>query len=211
MKEFETAIKKWILHPLAPLLLGLIPCILVVFLHFKSLSALNSLQNDAIYLKTKQHLVEKTSKIETDLIAQMSQADKSYLENQIETLHFLEPEIKKLGALLQTDPNQHEQKNRFDFLNSGKNALRFRQENFQRVGKIQEMEAKQVHPVEMNREDVKALLSRIENVKIGEHLPGNRPPDLLIKQFELIKKPLPSNEEVFLVNVELIKRESLHE
>lgn len=211
MKELEAAIKKWIYHPYAPLLIGLIPCILVVFLHFKSLSALNSLQNDAIYLKTKQHLAENASKVEADLTTQMSQADRSYLENQIESLHFLEPEIKKLGALLQTDPNQLEQKTRFDFLNSGKNALRFRQENFQRVGKIQEMEAKQVHPVEMNREDVKTLLSRIENVKIGEHLPGNRPPDLLIKQFELIKKPLPSNEEVFLVNLELIKRESLHE
>lgn len=211
MKPLEVAIKKWIFHPYAPLLLGLIPCILVLFLHFKNLNSLNSLQEDALYLKSKHHWTESKSKIESDLLAQMSQADRSYLENQIESLQFLEPEIKKLGALLQTDPNQEEQKARFDFLNSGKNALRLRQENFQRVGKIQEMEARQVHPVEMNREDLKELLARIENVKIEEHLPGNRPPDLLIKQFELVKKPLPSNEEVFLVNLELIKRESLHE
>ncbi len=211
MKPFEVALKKWILHPYVPLILGLVPCILVLFFHFKKLSSLHSLQDEALSLKSKHAWVESKSKIESDLLTQMGTADKSYLENQIESLQFLEPEIKKLGALLQTDPNQKEQKVRFDFLSSGKNALRFRQENFQRVGKIQEMEARQVHPVEMNREDVKELLARIENVKIEEHLPGNRPPDLLIKQFELIKKPLPSNEEVFLVNLELIKRESLHE
>lgn len=57
----------------------------------------------------------------------------------------------------------------------------------------------QDHPVEMNGDDLKNLLAKVENQEMG--------PLLLIKKFELKKKP----EETYLIQLELTKSEMIHE
>lgn len=211
MKEIEEKIRRYLSHPYWLIALGLLPCFLVVFFHIGAEKKLGRFTEEALYLKEKQKWVEKKSALEQALLTQMQQASSDYLENEIESMQFLLPEIQKLTALLHSKPESKTEHTRLDYLQNGQNALRFRQQNFQRVGNFQEMEATQLHPVEMNKEDLKCLLARIENVQVGDVKPGNHPPDLLIKNFELIKKPLPSDEEIFLVNLELIKREIIHD
>ncbi|NGX59717.1 MAG: hypothetical protein KR126chlam3_00874 [Chlamydiae bacterium] len=210
-KELEKKIRRYLSHPYCLIALGLLPCFLVVFSHFASVKKLTRLTEEALYLKEKQQWIEKKKSLQQDLLMQMQKASSDYLENEIESLQFMLPEIQKLRALLHCDPSNETHLIRLDNLENGQNALRFRQQNFQRVGKFQEMDAIQQHPVEVNREDLKTLLARIENVQIGSTAPRNLPPDLQIKNFELIKKPLPVSEEIFLVNLELIKREIIND
>lgn len=203
--------KAYLLHPYSLLAYGLIPCLLALFGHLSAEKRLGQQVEEALYLKERENLAEKKAKLQETLSAQMKNASSDYLENVIEPMQFLRPEIQKLSAMLHGSPENKVYQTRLDFLQNGKNALQFRQQNFQRIGGLQEMEAKQVHPVEMNREDLKQLLANIESIALGDVKPEGNPPNLLIKHFELIKKPLPTSEEVFLVNLELIKREMIHE
>lgn len=211
MKSFQKKVKQYLHHPYLILALGLIPCFLVITIYFRNARKLEELQTHVFYLKEKQLSAQKKSFLEQALLKQIKNADPAYLEKEIESLRFLQTEVHKIQALLHTEPNNESLQHRLNFLLEGQNHLRFRLQNFQRAGKFQEIQAIQEHPVELNREDLKKLLARIENVPIGEYKPGLHPPDLIIKNFELIRKPLPSNEEVFLIHLELIKREILHD
>jgi len=211
IKEIEAKFRALLSHPYILIACGLLPCFLALFVHFKAENKLAHQIEKALYLKERHILAERKGKLEEAQSLQMQKANSDYLENSIESMQFLRPEIQKLTAMLHSSPDNKTDQTRLDFLQNGKNTLRFRQQNFQRVGQLQEMEAKQVHPVEMNREDLKKLLASIENITIGDVKPVGSPPNLLIKHFELIKKPLPTNEEAFLVNLELIKREMIHD
>jgi hypothetical protein len=211
MKEIKEKIKHSLSNPYWLIACGLLPCLLTIFFQVKAEKKLHRLSEDARYLKKKQQLTEQKRKLQQGLLTQMQKAHRDYLENEIESLQFMLPEIQKLQAFLHLNTNNEENQKRLNYLQSGQNSLRFRQQNFQRVGSLQEMEAKQLHPVEMNREDLKNLLARIENLQIGKIIHNSFPPDLLIKNIEVIKKPLPSDEEVFLVNLELIKREMIRD
>jgi hypothetical protein len=199
------------MHPYSYLALGLFACFLALFLHFRAERNLSNSIANALYLKEKAIAQERRQALDDALLSQLKTASADYLESTIENIQFLRPEIQKLHATLHASPELKAEKTRLDFLENGKNTLRFRQQNFQRVGNLQEMEAKQIHPVEMNREDLKTFLACIENTPLGNIQPLGHPPNFLIKNFELIKKPLASSEEVFLVNCELIKREMIHE
>ena len=104
-----------------------------------------------------------------------------------------------------------ELKERLGFLKEGKNKLLFVEEGIERSGSLQEVEEKCKYPVEMNEEDLKKLLSVVEEVKIGSNLPPDNAPQLIIKNFELLKKPTLGSEDVFEVHLSIIKRETLEE
>lgn len=211
MKDLEKKLKLLLLHPFSWVVLAIIPCLFTISFYVKSAYKLDCLSEEALYLYEKKLSCQKKVDLEQKLLTQMKNADSAYLEKEIESLQFLQPEVQKIKALVHTEPNNEPLKNRLHFLQDGQNHLHFRQQNFQRIGKFQEMEAIQDHPVEMNNEDLKQLLALLENRQIGNFAPKSGTPDLIVKNFELIKKPLPSNEEIFLVNFELIKREMLHE
>lgn len=211
MKQLEEKLKKILIHPYTWIALGIFPCFFAACIYIRAVHKLDHLQEEVLYLYEKKQSNQRKTNLEQKLLTQLGQANSAYLEKELETLRFLQPEVQKIKALLHTEPNNALLQTRLDFLQNEQNQLRFRQHNFQRIGKFQEMEALQDHPVEMNREDLKQLLALIENQKIGDWMPGSNPPDLIVKSFELIKKPLPSNEEIFFVNLELIKREMLHE
>ncbi|MDN3507271.1 MAG: hypothetical protein P0S96_08605 [Simkaniaceae bacterium] len=203
--------KAYLVHHYSLVAYGLIPCLLALFGHLSSEKKLSQQIDEALYLKEKENLADKKAKLQEALNAQMKSASADYLETVIEPMQFLRSETQKISAMLHGSPENKAYQTRLQFLQNGQNTLRFRQQNFQRIGNQQEMEAKQIHPVELSREDLKQLLANIENITLGDTKPEGNPPNLLIKNFELIKKPLPTSEEVFLVNLELIKREIIHE
>ncbi len=64
-----------------------------------------------------------------------------------------------------------------------------------------------MHPVEVNVSDLKKILTLIEGRKIGEFETGPQKPQLMILDFKLEKKNIRENNEVFDLNMKLLKRE----
>ncbi len=67
---------------------------------------------------------------------------------------------------------------------------------------------RQQTPIELNEEDLKRLLCLIEGATIWPYGPKEGRPQLIIKDFTLSKKELPSQEKVYVVSIQLIKREN---
>lgn len=211
MNPLKSRYRSFSSHPLFALVLGLLPCIAVATHFVSKKRALENLKAQVFYLHSKDKQLEKRQKLESELIEQMTGADPDYLQKQMETLTFLEEEIRRLEALVLDDKEESSAKKRLHFLKEGANSLRFREQNLQRVGKFQEVEVLLQHPVEMGSEDLQKLLCKLEHVPISSHKPDPKSPDFLINQFELIRKPLAKNEEAFVVKFQCIKREVVDE
>jgi len=204
-------LKPYLTHPFTGILIGILCCLGSYTYYSLSLKNLDSLEEKALYLQEKKKWAEWKQQKEEKLAEQLKKADSDYVEKQLESLVFLEPEIQKLQALLHSEPQNALYNKRLQFLQNGQNALRFKEQNFQRNKNFQERELVQQHSVEMNQYDLKKLLARIENVTIGNFTPGPRPPFFIVKSFDLLKKTLTSTEESYVVQLELIKKEMHHE
>ncbi len=131
-----------------------------------------------------------------------AESDPLYLENQLEPLAFLKKEKEKLEQLLQSPTfigNEAAEK-RYAHLTSAANHLEFLQGSPQIGEGIQESICSLSHPVQVDSNDLKEILSRIEGNRKGK-------PQLLITEFKLSKRPFPSGNEVFELNVKLLRRE----
>ncbi len=138
-----------------------------------------------------------------------SYSDPYFLDQQIESLHFLQLERANLEALL-SHPALSKKgflQDRLSFLDGAENRLSFIEENIQASSQIKETEEKQRHPVQMDEQDLQKLLSLIEAIPIGNYLPANRSPQLLIRDFKIKKQETPLKTSVFEVEMELFKRE----
>jgi len=208
MKQLQSQLKFYLTHPYAWIAGGLLCCLLTLFYQISAERKLTRLSAISLQLKKRKAWTTEREQIESKLLQQLKVADRDYIEKELESLQFLSLEVKKLKTLLASDPTSAE---RLERLDHQQNRLHFRERNFQRHENYQEVEVIQDHPVEMNRNDLKNLLARIENKKIGPFHPSINPPDLMIKKFELIKKPASSTEETYLVNLEISKFEMIHE
>ncbi len=211
MKKYKALLKGYFFHPVSFIIGGMLCCLLSVAYQVTAQKKTSQLGQTALYLKKKEDWMMERKNLEKKVLHQLKVANRDYIEKELESLGFLQPEVQKLQALLHSDPQNQLYNKRYQFLTGNQNRLEFREQNFQRLDRYQEVEILQKHPVEMNRDDLKAFLARIENVLIGSFQPGVNPPDLLIKKFELLKKPMSSNEETFVINVELIKHEMVDE
>ena len=171
---------------------------------FHKLQSLNAMEKKAHLLQAKLDLFKKQQIQEQYFIKKLETADRYYVNKYIESLLFLEPEIKRLQAVAHLDESS---KKRLCFLKDGPNQLQFAEENMQRVDQYQEVEEKQLHAVEMNEEDLKKVLSRIEEIEMGTFPINNGAPQLIIKNFQLLKKAITPQEQVYLVTMQMIKRE----
>lgn len=211
MKSFSLRYKPLFRHPLFFLMLGLLPC-LAVTLHFLSTKNMQqNLREEIRYLDRKNRDRKQRVGLEKNLIERLKGADPDYVQKTLETLTFLEGETKRVEAVLLDQPGDQSQVRRLQFLKGGANRLQFREKNFQRVGKLQEVDVIQDHPVEMGREDLKILLSKLEHTSISSYTPDPVSPDFLIEQFEMIRKTISKDEETYLVKINCIKREYVHE
>jgi len=191
---------KWASLALLPLLAG------IGFFAWQS-EQMTNLHQRAIELQQRSQASEKEEKKETAIRLLLREADRKYLEEKLETLVFLQPEMKRLQALSlhRKDPEMLLQ--RLDFLKSGKNQLVFVEGERRNLSGSIEVEEKTQHPIEINDEDLKRLLVLIEGRPIDPYSPPQGRPHLAVKNFDLSKKKSPLDEEVYVVNFELIKRE----
>lgn len=191
--------------------IGLLPLLFVIFLFFSEKSRLEELDNTIVMIQDQAFLKEKKQAQNLAVRQHFRDADHFYIDKYLETLVFLEPEIETLQKIVKDKNFADDEriKKRLEFLTSQSNSLIFSEGSVQSFPLFQETAETLVHPVEVNTSDIQKILARIEGVDIGEFKPGPNRPQLVVTEFKLDKKKTTDNNEVFLLNLKLIKREFL--
>jgi hypothetical protein len=193
------------------LCLTCLPLIGVIFLFFSQKSELETLYQTIEQIEQQAFLKEKKQALNVAVRHHFREADHFYIDKHLETLVFLEPEIEFLQRLVsdQNFADDDRIKKRLEFLTSSSNSLIFSEGVVQSSPQFQETIETLVHPVEVNSSDIQKILARIEGISIAEHTPGAYRPQLLITEFKLDKKHINDKNEVFSLNLKLVKREFL--
>lgn len=193
------------------LLLGLLP-LLLVGMHFNSESSrLQELQHEldityftALTRQQKQHFNALARR-------HFQHADHFYLDKYVESLRFLEKETEALQLLIEHEPTlpNRDILKRLEFLTGAQNEVTFTEGVVQTFANIQETTESLVHPVEVDMADVQRLLSYVEGKEIGLFTPGVNRPQLIITDFRLQRKQSAKENEVYQLELKLLKREYL--
>ncbi len=186
-----------------------VPFLVFLFNFFFGLQKLEQLEKEMERIHMKMVVMQESQKKESTLLTALKSPDPQYLDKHVETLTFLLPEIKKLETIQLENPEEEQIAKRLQLLKDGGNRLRFSEEQIRANELFRETEEKQQQPVELNEEDLKKLLCLIEGITIWPYGPKEGRPQLIIKDFRLSRKELSSNEKVYVVMMQLIKRENL--
>jgi hypothetical protein len=191
--------------------LGLLPLIFVVLLFFSQNHQLDELQQNLDDLRDLVFIKEKKQALNLTVRQHFREADHFYIDKYLETLVLLEPEIETLQKIV-NDKNFADDeriKKRIEFLTGEGNSLVFSEGVVQSFPLFQETTETLIHPVEVNAKDIQKILARTEGVDIGDFSPGPHRPQLIITDFRLDKKKVMDKNEVYVLNLKLIKREFL--
>jgi len=191
--------------------LGILPLLYVYFLYASQKSDLDEIQNAVENIRHQAFVKEKKQALNMAVRQHFHDADHFYIDKHLETLVFLEPEIDRLEKIAKDKNFADDERinRRLELLSGDGNALEFSEGVVQTYPFFQEVSETLVHPVEVNGADIQKILARIEGVKMGEYVPGPHRPQLLITDFKLDKKSLNDKNEVYQLNLKLIKREFL--
>lgn len=192
-------------------ILGLLP-VLGAFFYFSSqLKQLNNISNQILYVE--QLAATKTHKqgLNQSLRSHYKDADHFYIDKSLENLCFLQPESESLKKVMQNKnfPEDENIKKRLNILCGPDNALVFTEGVVQSTPIFQETTETLAHPVEIDIADIRKLLARIEGTQIGADIPAPNRPQLIILDFKIDKKQVSERNDVFILNLKLLKREFL--
>lgn len=173
-----------------------------------TLDELKSNLNDTEYLSSTR---EKKQSVNIALRSHNKDADHFYIDKHLETLTFLEHEIDHLDKIVSNENFAEDEaiKKRLEFLTGSLNSMIFSEGVVQSHPLFQETTETLVHPVEVNISNIQQLLSHIEGVDIANFSPPPHKPQLIVLDFKLDKKCLNEKNDVFLLNLKLLKREFL--
>lgn len=165
---------------------------------------MNKVQRQEKQLHEAQLFAQKTilkRKKRDAFLSRYVSADPQFIDLELETFNFLEREKADLESFqnhpaFQSHPIINQ---RLDFLHKGENVLRFVEEDIQSTKMVRETIEKQLHPIEVQFDDLDELLFKIES--------SSDSPQLIITDFHLKKKKTPLKNEVFDVQMQIISRE----
>jgi hypothetical protein len=192
------------------MLFGLVPLAIFIFIFINQLTHLTSIETTVATVQEAAYSREKKQAVNMAVRNNFRDADHFYIDKQVETLTFLEVEADSLQKIISNKnyPDDENIKKRLDFLTSG-NGLVFTEGVVQSNPIFQETTETLVHPVEVNVKDIRAILAKVEGVQIGNEAPGPNRPQLIILDFKLDKKHATEKNDVFILNMKLLKREYL--
>lgn len=193
------------------LLVGLVPILFAVVSIMAGQNRLNELDDTLTHVEQMAYQREKKQAVNMAVKAHFSDADHFYIDKNLETLSFLEHEVESLHKITgnKNFPEDENVKKRLDFLTGDGNSMAFTEGVVQTGPFFQEVTETLVHPVEVNVSDLKQILARIEGVDIGSYVSGPHRPQLIILDFKLDKKKIAEKNEVYQLNLKLLKREFL--
>lgn len=191
-------------------LLGLLLPALSLLYFFSKKNSLESLHNNIQMVHLLATTRERKQAVNIAVRNNFRDADHFYIDKNLETLSFLDPEIEGLQKVLSNKnfPDDENIKKRLEFLTGPTNNMVFTEGVVQSTPQFQEVTESLVHPVEVNEEDLKIILARIEGTAIGNATPGPNRPQLIILDFKIEKKSILDNQ-VYFLNLKLLKREFL--
>lgn len=192
------------------ILLGAIPFLLLVFNFMSNLNAITSIENMISNVRDTAQTKEMKQAVNNAVRNNFRDADHFYIDKQIETLVFLEPEIESLQKVISNKnfPDDENIKKRLEFL-TGSNNMVFTEGVVQSNPYFQETTETLVHPIEVNVKDISEILAKVEGIDIGQKTSGPNRPQLIILDFKLDKKHVTEKNDVFVLNLKLLKREFL--
>ena len=198
LTDFSKALKRLTsLGPFLLLLLGPLPLFYLFFHSNVQLKKIDATETK-INILHRNFVLAKLQKDKEDVyLSQLKKASPYYINEHLESLEFLKNERVR-------DPNSEPPLSRMPV-----QQLRFNEGKIRRSKGLQEVEENQEKAVLMNEEDLKKTLTLIEGVGIPPYKSAPNPPELLIKSIDLRKTSLSAYENVFEVNMQLIKREGI--
>lgn len=145
------------------------------------------------------------------VMAHYRDADHFYIDKHLETVTLLEPEIESLIKVTEHKNYTGDEtiQKRLEQLTGKENSIVFAEGVVQSHKLYQETTETLAHPVEVNVEDIKKLVALIEGVPIGSYKPAENRPQLMILDLKLEKKNRADNNQTYLLNLKLLKREFL--
>lgn len=193
------------------LIAGFLPIVFVVIHFFGERQSLEELENRLQHVQELSFVREKKQATNISLRNHFRDADHFYIDKHLETLVFLEPEIEALQKISSNKNYADDEyvKKRLEFLTGNSNSLSFTEGVVQSYPLFQETTETLTHPVEVNISDIKHILARVEGTEFHQiPIPEHRP-QLIILDFKLDRKSLTEKNEVYLLNLKLLKREFL--
>jgi hypothetical protein len=193
------------------LLLGLIPLILAFSyynVHSQDLQEISGEIERLQFVATNKRCKQYVNGLAR---AHFQQADHFYLDKYVESMHLLECETEALQTLLEHEPTLPNKDilKRLDFLTGPQNELTFADGMTQTFANIQETTESLIHPVEVDLADIQRILSYIEGTEIALFAPAINRPQFIIVDFKINRKQSASDNEVYVLELKLIKREYL--
>lgn len=191
--------------------LCLLPALFFTAAFFSNRSYLDDVEERLDTVEQLALTQEKRQAQNLTVINHFKDADHFYIDKRLESVHPLEPEVEALQKIVahKNFTDDEEIKKRLDFLTGGGNSLRFTEGVVQTFPQFQETTETLIHPVEVNLNDVQRILALVEGVKVGTYEPAPERPQLIILDFKLDKKKIHEKNEVYLMNMKLLKREFL--
>lgn len=193
------------------LLAGLVPIIFSWLTFSSQLNSASELENNIFRVQSLAYSQENKQSINMAVRQHYSDADHFYIDKNLESMTLLEPEIESLRNMT-ANPNFNDDENvkkRLETLSGPANRLSFTEGVVQSSPAFQEVTETLVHPVEVNVNDLRNILCLVEGVSIGDCVPPSNRPQLIVLDFKLDKKSVSEKNEVFLLNLKLLKREFL--
>lgn len=188
---------------------GLIPLFFVVIFLMSQLDELQKLKMQIRYIELTALQKQRKQAVNIALRNNYHEAEHFYIDKNLESLRFLEPEVESLKKIM-SNSNFAEDENirkRLTFLTGPENRLAFTEGVMVSTPFFQETTETLVHPVEVDILDVKKILALVEGVDIGAFKPAPARPQLLVLDFKLEKKSVEDKSDVFTLNMKLLKRE----
>ena len=190
------------------ILLGTLPILLAAFQLFTVSTEVNSLGQDVVSTYESALIKEKKQATNKAVIDHYKNADRFYIDKNIESIQLLKPEIDALEKISRQNNfiENEAVTNRLNTLKDN-NKLVFAEGVVQATPYFTETPETLVRPVEVDLNDLQNILAKIEGIDMGPYKPGPNPPQLLITDFKIEKKTAGDDNEVFSLNLKLLKRE----
>jgi hypothetical protein len=192
-------------------ILGLLPLLVIGMFLFSKLENVEQLETSLQILQSKVVQKEKKQATNVALANFYRKADHFYIDKNLEKLHLLEPEVEALKKISE-NPNFADNdtvRKRLEFLSGPQNHISFTESAVQSTPQFQEVVEVLAHPVEVNQSDIRKILSLVEGVEFSSAKPVPVKPQLILLEFKIDKKSGNDKNEIFVLNMKLLKREYL--
>lgn len=190
--------------------LSLLPIAVALF-HYRSESqSLQSLESRISRLQDAALIRDRKQSANALVRNYYAEADRFYLEKQTESIRLMEKETDALQKLssqpyMAEDPRVAR---RLATLTTANNIV-FTEGMVQSYPFFNEIPEALQHPLEVDVDDIKKLLAKIEGATIGPYEPGKNRPQLIVTDFRIDRKATQGESEIYNLNLKILKREYL--